>query len=217
MARSGGGGLPWKGAATITPGTSDQDLFGQYNHGTVEGDTDLVATNIRGGVTIFGVAGDSNVMNTQTATPAAASDIKSGKVAFANGAQIDGAFSQEVLYQNSDCLRDGGDITISGISQALQDRIIASVSLTLNQTSNVRIIAWFFVNVSLNKYVTMKLKRGANTLDSQTKNTSGYEKFSLDVLETSLASGSYTWDAVVYTDYTGNKAAAYIVAFSWVP
>ena len=49
-----------KAAATITPGTSDQTIAsGTYLTGaqTISGDADLVAGNIKSGVTIFGVAG----------------------------------------------------------------------------------------------------------------------------------------------------------------
>ena len=49
-----------KGAATITPGTSDQTIAsGTYLTGaqTISGDADLVASNIKSGVSIFGVAG----------------------------------------------------------------------------------------------------------------------------------------------------------------
>ena len=49
-----------KAAATITPGTSDQTIAsGTYLTGaqTISGDVDLVASNIKSGVTIFGVAG----------------------------------------------------------------------------------------------------------------------------------------------------------------
>lgn len=49
-----------KAAATITPGTSDQTIAsGTYLTGaqTISGDADLVASNIKSGVTIFGVAG----------------------------------------------------------------------------------------------------------------------------------------------------------------
>ena len=49
-----------KAAATITPGTSDQTIAaGTYLTGaqTIAGDPDLVAANIRSGVSIFGVAG----------------------------------------------------------------------------------------------------------------------------------------------------------------
>ena len=49
-----------KGATTYTPGTSDQTIAsGTYLTGaqTISGDADLVAGNIKSGVTIFGVAG----------------------------------------------------------------------------------------------------------------------------------------------------------------
>ena len=49
-----------KAAATYTPGTSDQTIAsGTYLTGaqTISGDADLVAANIKSGVTIFGVAG----------------------------------------------------------------------------------------------------------------------------------------------------------------
>ena len=49
-----------KAAATFTPGTSDQTIAsGTYLTGaqTISGDADLVAGNIKSGVTIFGVAG----------------------------------------------------------------------------------------------------------------------------------------------------------------
>ena len=52
--------LTTKGAATITPGTSDQTIAsGQYLSGdqTIKGDANLVAGNIKRGVSIFGVAG----------------------------------------------------------------------------------------------------------------------------------------------------------------
>ena len=52
--------LTTKGAATITPGTSDQTIAsGQYLTGaqTFKGDANLVAGNIKSGVSIFGVAG----------------------------------------------------------------------------------------------------------------------------------------------------------------
>lgn len=49
-----------KGATTFTPGTSDQTIAaGTYCSGaqTISGDADLVASNIKSGVTIFGVEG----------------------------------------------------------------------------------------------------------------------------------------------------------------
>lgn len=54
------GSISSKAAATYTPGTSDQTIAaGQYLSGaqTIKGDADLDPTNIRSGVTIFGVTG----------------------------------------------------------------------------------------------------------------------------------------------------------------
>ena len=52
--------LTTKATATITPGTTDQTISsGQYLTGaqTIKGDTNLIAANIRKGVTIFGITG----------------------------------------------------------------------------------------------------------------------------------------------------------------
>lgn len=52
--------LPTKSAATITPGTSNQTIAaGTYLTGvqTIKGDANLVADNIKSGVSIFGVSG----------------------------------------------------------------------------------------------------------------------------------------------------------------
>lgn len=58
------GSMTEKAAATYTPGTSDQTIAAnQYLAGaqTIEGDADLVASNIIDGVTIFGVVGNVKV------------------------------------------------------------------------------------------------------------------------------------------------------------
>ena len=54
------GSIPRKAAAAYTPGTSDQVLAaGQYLEGaqSIKGDANLVAGNIRSGVSVFGVVG----------------------------------------------------------------------------------------------------------------------------------------------------------------
>ena len=54
------GTIPSQDARTITPGTSNQTIAaGRYLSGaqTIAGDADLVASNIRSGANIFGVAG----------------------------------------------------------------------------------------------------------------------------------------------------------------
>ncbi len=60
--------MPNNGAVTMTPGDANQTVAAGYHDGsgTVEGDADLVSTNIRSTANIFGVAGNSNVVNTST-------------------------------------------------------------------------------------------------------------------------------------------------------
>ncbi len=54
------GAIPIKAEATITPGTAAQTIAaGQYLSGeqTIQGDANLLAENIKSGISIFGVAG----------------------------------------------------------------------------------------------------------------------------------------------------------------
>lgn len=88
-----------KGAATITPGTSNQTIAsGTYITGTqtIAGDADLVAANIKTGVDIFGVTGSY----TSDAT-AAASDIVNTKTAYVNGSKITGNLVIQTYYTGS--------------------------------------------------------------------------------------------------------------------
>ncbi len=86
------GAIPSKSAATITPGTTNQVISaGQYLTGdqTITGDADLISTNIKAGANIFGVAGNSNVVDT-SAGDATAAQILSGKKAYVDGALVTG-------------------------------------------------------------------------------------------------------------------------------
>jgi hypothetical protein len=71
------GTMPNNGAVNITPGTAAQAIAAGYHNGlgTVAGDTDLAAENIKSGTDIFGVTG--NVI--QSAGDAAAGDVLTGK------------------------------------------------------------------------------------------------------------------------------------------
>lgn len=56
--------VPTKAAATITPGTTDQEIAaGTYLAGkqTIKGDSDLKASNIVAGAEIFGIAGTAQI------------------------------------------------------------------------------------------------------------------------------------------------------------
>jgi len=55
-------------------------------------DTDLIADNIKSGINIFGIDGDSNVADTSSGD-AAAGDILSGKIAWVDGAEVTGTYS----------------------------------------------------------------------------------------------------------------------------
>lgn len=88
-----------KAAATITPGTSDQTIAsGTYLTGTqtISGDADLIASNIKTGVGIFGVTG------TYTADATAAADeILSGETAYVNGSKLTGTLTITTVYVGS--------------------------------------------------------------------------------------------------------------------
>ncbi|MBF0409407.1 MAG: hypothetical protein HQM10_18855, partial [Candidatus Riflebacteria bacterium] len=63
-------------------------------------DSDLSAANIKSGATIFGIEGDSNVVNTSSGD-ALASELMSGKKAWVDGTEITGTIHTEALASNS--------------------------------------------------------------------------------------------------------------------
>ncbi len=86
------------GQQNITPGTSARTIAQGYHDGTgtVAGDAELMAGNIRSGVTIFGVTGDPNVVNTSSGD-AAAGDIRTGKKAWVDGAEVTGTLDPDAI------------------------------------------------------------------------------------------------------------------------
>ena len=62
------GTMPNRGGTNYTPTTTDQTIVAGYYDGSgkVEGDSNLVSENIRSGVSIFGVAVDTNVVETSS-------------------------------------------------------------------------------------------------------------------------------------------------------
>ena len=90
------GTMPRYDAAVITPTTVSQAIAAGYHDGSgyVEGDADLVAGNIRSGVSIFGVAGNPYVVNTSAGgANATAGLVCSNKRAWVNGVLIVGTNS----------------------------------------------------------------------------------------------------------------------------
>ncbi len=66
-----------------------------------EKDSKILSENIKSGVTIFGVEGDSNIVNTQTSAAAIASEIEENKEVFVNGKKITG--TKGICKDNESC------------------------------------------------------------------------------------------------------------------
>ncbi len=78
-------------AKTLSPAndTVEQGFYAATTLSAV--DTDLATANIKAGITIFGIEGKTEVVDTtETENAAAAGDIALGKVAFVNGVKITG-------------------------------------------------------------------------------------------------------------------------------
>jgi len=89
------------GAFALTAGAADQAVTaGYYSGGTLAGDTDLISNNIKSGVNIFGIDGDSNVVDTSSGD-AVAGDILVGKIAWVDGAEITGTIETQTLSADS--------------------------------------------------------------------------------------------------------------------
>jgi hypothetical protein len=88
-----------------TPGNSNVSLSAT--------DANFIATNIKSGVSIFGVTGTYSGLNTSDAN-ATASDINSGKTAYVNGTKITGTQVINKYYTGSSTpassLGSNGDI-----------------------------------------------------------------------------------------------------------
>lgn len=93
-----GGAMPDRGAVSLVPGATPQSIPAGYHNGsgTVAGDADLASGNIRSGVSIFGVPGDSNVVDTGSGDATAAA-IQSGKKAWVDGAEVTGSMPTGAL------------------------------------------------------------------------------------------------------------------------
>lgn len=85
------GAMPNRGAVNITPGTTSQTVVLGYHNGSgsVAGDAALISANIRKGTTIFGVTGNTNVVDTSPGT-AVAGDLLVGKIAYVDGLAVTG-------------------------------------------------------------------------------------------------------------------------------
>jgi hypothetical protein len=82
--------------AAVTPTTTDQTIkpsngYAGIGSAVVAGDANLLKKNIAKGVTIFGVVGSNNVVNTaESSAPITADKVMDGYVGFVNGNKIVG-------------------------------------------------------------------------------------------------------------------------------
>ena len=81
------------GAYNITPTTFNKTIPQGYHNGSgyVVGDSNLVSGNIKSGVSIFGVAGNSNVIDTSGGSAPNTGYLLSGETYFSQGTTIAGA------------------------------------------------------------------------------------------------------------------------------
>ena len=143
------GTMATKGAQTYTPTTSNQTISaGQYLIGnqTILGDADLISNNIKAGIAIFGITGNSNVVDT-SAGNATASQILSGRIAFVDGAQVTGVIPSKGVATytpttSNQTITSGqylsGNQTILGDADLVSTNIRSGVSIFgVNGNSNV--------------------------------------------------------------------------------
>jgi len=95
------------GSFTLTASATDQAVTaGYYSGGTLTGDADLISTNILSGKTIFGISGNSNVVNTSSGT-ATANDLLNGLVAWVDGSEVTGTMATQTLSALNDTVSAG--------------------------------------------------------------------------------------------------------------
>lgn len=111
------GSLLEKSAQTYTPGTADQTIAANRiltGVQTIQGDADLVASNIKNGVNIFGVTGNYSGSGSDTSdATASASDIKSGKTAYIATGKTTGTMSTVTAPNPSISVSGSGVVTAS--------------------------------------------------------------------------------------------------------
>jgi hypothetical protein len=96
------------GAITILPGNAVQNIPVGYHNGagTVAGDSNLLSGNIKRDITIFGVTGDSDVINSSSGD-AVNTEILLGKKAWVDGEEVTGSMAPQTLSENTTTVDTG--------------------------------------------------------------------------------------------------------------
>jgi len=98
--------------------------YAAFNLSTI--DADLATANIKGGSTIFGVAGNSNVVNTSSGT-ASATEILDSYVAWVDGSEVTGSVVTQTLSAANDTVSAGYYVGTT-LSTVDSDLIAANIS-----------------------------------------------------------------------------------------
>ena len=195
-----GSGVTKKAAQTITPGTADQTLAaGQYLSGaqTIKGDANLLAGNIKSGVSIFGVTGShegsSGGIDTSDAT-ATAGDILSGKTAYVNGSKVTGSIAAKSA---SDITASGKIVTVpagyyaSSASKSVETATQATPTISVDNSGKITA-----TSEQSGGYVTAGTKSATKQLSTQAAQT-----ITPGTEDKTIASGKYlTGDQTIKGD-----------------
>lgn len=124
---------------------------------TVNGDESLISKNIKSGVTIFGVNGDTNVVDTLDGN-IEAQDVQEGKIAYAKGNKIIGTNKSSEYNAKISTKIGAGGTNYSGISKAI---IEPPKNLELSNGAYT-----FYYCTSLKKISSLELREEARSVQN---------------------------------------------------
>ncbi len=118
--------------ATVTLSAANDTVSNGYYAATTlhAVDTDLATNNIRSGVTIFGFAGNTNVVDTSTGN-AVAGDVKSGQVAWVQGAVVTGTIATVTLSGTTTNVA-AGYYAATNLAQVATNLAAGNIKTTVN-------------------------------------------------------------------------------------
>ncbi len=124
---------------------------------TVNGDESLISKNIKSGATIFGVNGDTNVVDTLDGD-VEAQDVQEGKIAYAKGNKIIGTNKSSEYNAKISTQIEAGSTNYSGINRAI---IEPPENLKLSNGAYA-----FYYCTSLKKISSLELSEGVRTVQN---------------------------------------------------
>lgn len=192
-----GSGVTKKSAQTYTPGTSNQTIAsGQYLNGTqtIQGDSDLVAGNIKKGVSIFGVTGtletaSDPVLQSKTVSPSTSKQTVTPDSGYDGLSQVTvNAMPTATLATPSISVKANGTITAS-LYQNNSGYVTAGSSKTKTATLS---------STYDSDFIASNIKKGVTIfgLEGTYEGTGG-----LPDGVTALATGTVLYESTTYAPY----------------